>query len=106
MNDLVRCKKCGKVFLAVSLDFATHEVEKFNSYFDTLTDEQKKEYYGNNKSSLEDYTICFYCGNSYVDFAEFNNEVNINGCTINPILHFDEVVTEGVNEGVSEVADD
>lgn len=64
----VTCFACGWVMVAYSRAQAEQEVAEFNRYFDTLTESQRIDYYGNKKSSIKRYEQCFACGGSYQNF--------------------------------------
>lgn len=108
------CKNCGWIHFGMSRENCELEVQNFNDYFNTLSDEDKLKYYGGfvrnekgdlvpnsdisaiKKSSIETYQKCFNCGGSYKDFrAATLVELNkIDGSTIQPIMIFEEIKSE------------
>ncbi len=91
LNSLrdVTCNSCGWVYVAVSLDYATDQITKFNKFFSTLPKEVQINLYGGNGASLKEYLHC-WCGNSYKNFRDFKPGDCPDGCTIGPILDRDE----------------
>lgn len=87
----VTCTACKWVHFSRSLAAVTDEVNRFNQYFDTL-DDKTKGYFGGKPSSIKHYLYCHRCGGSYTKFRPSTNEEIPNGSTINPILHYDEVL--------------
>jgi hypothetical protein len=51
--------------VAYSRAQAEKEVNDFNRYFDTLTEQQRYDNYGNTRASITRYEHCFSCGVSY-----------------------------------------
>ena len=83
----VTCIKCGHVHFAVTREFAENHVIKFNDYYDGLTPYQQHANYGGKKSSIQDYSRCFACGND--DLSAFRPSVDGDcpiGCTTQPII--------------------
>jgi protein-arginine kinase activator protein McsA len=93
--EFVTCNKCGWVHMGTSLEFAKKEIESFNKYYDTLTPEKQEFNYGSKRASLEkSWLKCNTCGNTYKNFrVSKDNDCPI-GCTISPILHFSEDISE------------
>jgi len=85
-NDLVTCKKCGRVHFTVSLDYATKQVQQFNEYYNTLTVEQQQMYYNGKLSTIDSYFKCIACGNDFKNFRPFQEGDCPDGVTINSIL--------------------
>lgn len=84
------CNHCKWVHFSRTLEQVTTEVDKFNAYYDTL-DDKTKSYFGR-KSSVKNYIRCHRCGESYKQFRVAEDSEVPNGSTINPILHFSEVL--------------
>lgn len=90
-QELVTCNKCKWVYMGVSAQFALHAVSSFNEFYETLADDKKELYYNNKKASIDTYLSCG-CGNNYKNFRKTMDREVPNGSTINPILHYDEVL--------------
>ena len=99
----VTCKKCGWVHFSMSRAEAQENVDSFNRYFDSLPYETQKANYGGitfvddkpvygepRKSSIESYERCFNCRGPYTNFRPSVDGDCPNGCTIQPIIHFEE----------------
>lgn len=84
--DYVECKKCTYVHFQVSRKYAEEEVQRFNSYYDSLPSKAKKMFAG--RSSVKNYETCMLCGSSYRHFRPMKEEryKEIYGHTINPII--------------------
>lgn len=85
---LVKCKKCNWVYFGVTKKFAQDGIDTFNEFYDNADDEVKSHY--NGKSSMSDYDTCYRCGNDYKNFEEAKNGDVPSGCTISPMIFFDE----------------
>lgn len=83
MSNLASCPKCHWVYFTVTRAEAESSVKQFNEYYDTLTPELQKAFYGNQNSSIKDYEECG-CGASYKDFTD--NTIELYGVTLNPII--------------------
>lgn len=88
-KDLVTCNGCNWVSFRVSRLKAEEEVVRFVDYYNTLTEEQKYDYYDGRVSSISDYERCFSCGGSYKNFRPAKITDCPDGCTINPIIQED-----------------
>ncbi len=86
--NLVTCNACGWVHFSYTRKQAEQEVEDFNNYFDTLTSQQQQDNYGGRRSSINRYETCDRCGGSYTNFRPFRQNDCPDGCTITPIIHF------------------
>ena len=82
------CNKCNWISFGIPRATCLDEIERFNTYFETLTPEQQQEYYGGKKSSIENYNKCHKCGGSHTDFRPTTEAeaAKIFGSTTNPIL--------------------
>jgi rubredoxin len=80
------CINCGWVHKEVSLEYAENEVARFNEYYDILTPKEQQDYYGGHRSSMDRYTRCFSCGESYKNFRDYREGDCPVGVTIGPIL--------------------
>lgn len=78
------CKKCGWVYMGVTLAHAEREVASFNEYYDR-SDQKTRDMFGDRKSHIDDYKRC-RCGNIYTNFRDAVAGDCPDGCTINPIL--------------------
>ena len=85
-STLRTCRKCGWVASGVSRAFAQAGVDKFNSYFDSLTTKQQSDYYGGKSASIRDYEHCGRCGGLFTNFRPFRAGDCPDGCTLNPII--------------------
>jgi hypothetical protein len=87
--NLVTCKKCGWVYFSYTWEDCIMSIEKFNSYYYSLPNENRTMFSG--PSSIENYKTCG-CGNSYKNFRDYDKKIDadINGHTISPILHYNE----------------
>lgn len=83
MSDLCTCTKCGTVHMAYTREQAEISVENFNRYYDTLTPELQKEYYGGKGASVLDYQQC-WCGSK--NFRAFKEGDCPEGVTIGPVI--------------------
>lgn len=81
----VKCRKCGWVHFERSLADVSNEIVRFNNWFYQQPD-KVREMYGGKPSSLEGYTCCFRCDNSYKDFVDADEGDVPYGSTIQPIL--------------------
>lgn len=93
-SNLVTCLGCGRVYMGVSMRYAIDEVSRFNQYFDSLSLQERINYYGNKKSSINNYLICYFCGNHCTNFRDSLPGDCSLGSTINPILDFREFKNE------------
>ena len=81
------CGRCGWHHFGVSIEYAEAEIAKFNAFYDTLTPQDQKDWYGGKKSSLSNYDSCMRCGNSYLNFHDELPQDEIgDGHTISPII--------------------
>lgn len=92
MNNrgLVTCR-CGWVSMGVTLDYAQSAVKEFNDYYQTQPAEVQAHFGG--PATLKQYLGC-WCGASFRDGRPFTEGDCPDGCTIGPMLHFDEVYNE------------
>jgi hypothetical protein len=76
------------VHFAVSREFAEAEVIKFNEYFNTLSEVDRKLYYGNRPASIALYDRCDKCGEDYKNFKATPKQQAeaVRGSTIGPII--------------------
>lgn len=81
----VTCTKCGWVHFAVTRAFAEAEVERFNTYFATLTKEEQDLYYSGEGSSIKSYEHCNLCSGK--DFRPSQPDDCPDGCTIGPVIY-------------------
>lgn len=84
------CDKCGWAHLGFTKDAIEESAEEFMQYYDRLSEEQRKNYYGSeviSKSNIiSSQEICFNCGESYKNFhAEVPEDKIPGGCTIQGI---------------------
>jgi hypothetical protein len=86
----VTCKNCGWVHMAYSRAMAEDQVANFNRYFYSLSTEQQEENYGGHPSDIAHYEHCQRCHGSYRHFRLSLAGDCPDGCTISPVLHFDE----------------
>lgn len=89
--DYVTCKKCLWIYFRVSYDHAEKEMNDFNRFFYSQTDEVKA-LYGSKPSWMLNYDHCGRCGNSYKNFRRALKKEIPNGSTISGILDFKEKV--------------
>jgi hypothetical protein len=85
--SLRTCNVCGWVHFGVSSEYVENETAKMLTYFATLAEEKREDYYGSKNPSPHDYEHCFRCGGSYENFRDSLPTDCPVGCTINPILH-------------------
>jgi uncharacterized OB-fold protein len=83
---MVTCKNCGWVHFPLTREEAIEEVEKFNKYFDSLTEQKQKYYYNGRKSDISHYEKCFNCGGDYTNFRLSIDGDCPDGVTIQPII--------------------
>lgn len=81
MNE-VTCLTCGWVSFGVSKEYAEAEVDKFNKWFDTQSEETQSMFSGH--SSVENYR-CLICGG--VKFRPYIPGDCPDGCTLNPVIY-------------------
>lgn len=81
----VKCRKCGWVHFERSLTEVSNEIVNFNNWFYQQT-EAVREMYGGKPSSLDGYTACFRCNNTFRDFEDAEDGDVPYGSTIQPIL--------------------
>ncbi len=65
---LFKCAACGWVYFDISELDATQEVNEFNGYFGSLTEEEQHRRYGGRSVSIERYKRCSRCGNPSENF--------------------------------------
>lgn len=87
----VTCPKCRRVHFGVSLSYANAEVDRFNKYYRTLDRQTQLDNYGGKPATLKSYLFCG-CGTSYKMCRESKDGDCPSGVTINPILHYSEVI--------------
>jgi protein-arginine kinase activator protein McsA len=85
------CDKCGWAHFGLTKDAIEKSAVEFMQYYDQLSEEQRKSYYGINPITKEDFNnrtkICFNCGGSYKNFhIETPADKIPDGCTIQGIL--------------------
>ncbi len=81
----LRCKKCNWLHFGVSETKAIQDVQKFNEYYNKLSDEEKKAY--NGILDIETYKKCFKCRTSYENMKIDIMKPEENGSTIQPIIY-------------------
>ncbi len=84
----VVCSHCGWVHFSVSLAYAEEQIQAFDRYYQTLSQQAQSEYYGNKKATLKEYTDCNLCGQSGLT-ARLATQKEINqvaGCTLGPLV--------------------
>lgn len=84
------CNKCGWVHFSYTRKEAQDEVDKFNEFFNTLSEEKQKSYYNGIGASIKSYEHCFRCGASYTEQRIALKEELPLGSTIQPIILFSE----------------
>lgn len=82
----VTCDKCKWVHFQVSRTYVAEHNAVMDTYFATLSPEEKKEMYGSENPGHHDYEHCFFCAGSYKDFHDSTPEEIPYGSTIGPIL--------------------
>lgn len=119
-NTYLKCKSCGWICFGLTKQNCEESVQKFNNYFDTLSDADKLTYYGGfkkerdekgnlvketdlskvKKASIENYQQCFNCGGSYQNFRPATEEElnKIFGSTIQPIMIFEPEKIKNIDE--------
>ena len=83
------CNRCGWVHFAVTREFAKTEAAKFMTYYAELSEQEQKDFYGENttyKSVLSRYERCFFCGQTDGDFRKSKDKDCPRGCTIQPTI--------------------
>lgn len=90
LSGAVTCGKCGWVHFSVTRKYAEEAVESFNRYFLNCTPEQK-EHFGGKGANLAPYLSCMLCGSPHTEFRDSKDGDCPDGCTLNPILHYNEV---------------
>lgn len=90
-RPLVTCNQCNYVMFAVTLEYARQEVSDFNRYFWGLEEQKRVDYYGGKPSTIKNYVKCISCGGTFKNFRPAIAGDCPDGCTINPILHYNEV---------------
>lgn len=88
----VTCNNCGWVHMGVTAEYALKQVREFNEYFDKLNKTQQEDFYGGKGASLSRYLFCARCNGNYKDFRVSKPEDCPDGCTISPILDFEETL--------------
>ena len=83
---LVKCLKCGWVYMARDRDICQAEVDSFNHHFYKLDKAKQEEYYNGKCSRIENYETCFRCDNNYKNFTDAKDEDCPTGSTINGII--------------------
>jgi hypothetical protein len=81
------CLKCGTVAFGVSRSFAEQEVERFNEYFATLSQEKQHDFYGGNGATIGQYERCVFCSSPHTNFRESRHGDCPDGCTLHPIIY-------------------
>ena len=72
----------------MSLDACRKAVKDFYDWFIVQPEETQKSYGG--PATMDDYTFCFFCGNTYKNFRPAKAGDCPNGCTIQPIALDDQ----------------
>jgi hypothetical protein len=70
---------------------AQESVDRFNAYYETLTEEKKQDYYGGKSSTIANYEWC-WCGNK--EFRPFKEGDCPEGVTIGPVIYENPVGLE------------
>ena len=84
------CNNCGWIHFGVTRDFALAEVQSFKVYFNSLSIQDRENYYKNRPTRIEDYESCHRCGGTYRNFSKSKPGDCPDGCTIGPIINFNE----------------
>lgn len=84
------CNKCGWAHFGLTKDTIKESAEEFLQYYDRLSEEQRKNYYGQEVVTKERLISrqehCFNCGGSYKNFhTEVSEDKIPDGCTIQGI---------------------
>lgn len=82
----VTCNKCGWVSYEISRKDAETSIRLFNLFFDRLSEKDRKDLYGDKRTSMDDYNRCCSCGNDYHDFSDAESGDCPDGVTLGPIL--------------------
>ena len=80
------CNRCGWVHMAVTRKFAEQQVDEFNVYFDSLSDDDQQKFYRGRCASMSEYERCLFCGQTDQDFREAVDDDCPVGCTIQPTI--------------------
>jgi len=72
--------------MAVTRKFAEDQVTEFNTFYASLTPEEKTQFYSGSCSSIKSYERCFFCGQTEGDFREAKDGDCPTGCTIQPTI--------------------
>lgn len=83
--QLVTCLDDGWVSFVITKSEALSHVRKFNKYFRSLSKKKQREYYRGTKCSLKDYA-CLVCGGRKFRLYDERIDVDVDGCTINPVI--------------------
>lgn len=92
MKNVV-CNKCGWVHFEVDSGYVLDWKKQWVKYYDSLSSKQKADSgLSGGPPSAEEYLTCFNCGGSYVNFRDYNPDVDqLQGTyTIQPILSRNE----------------
>lgn len=84
---LCTCERCGWVYMGVTREYAQDEVQRFNDYFATLS-EEIREMFGDKPSDIANYEGCRICRNN--KFRPFKEGDCPDGCTIGPVIYEQE----------------
>lgn len=86
----VKCTRCGCVHYLMSREEAEADIDDFNSYYETLSAEDKLKNYRNTPSSMASYKRCRRCGISIDEddnnFVLGGEDTVPKGCTIQPLV--------------------
>lgn len=63
----LECGHCKWIAEAVSRAFAIAQIDEFNTFFVTLSEEERNEYYQNRRAGLHLYDTCMKCGASHTE---------------------------------------
>lgn len=82
---LVTCNSCGWVHMGLTRAEVEREVTRFNVFYDNAPLTVQKNF-GNRRSHIDHYTLCFRCGGPYINFSMTKEGTCLRGSTIQPIL--------------------
>ncbi len=88
------CKGCGWVYFGVSRRFAIEQTHSFAEYYNSLTEYQRKQWYGGRQISLlRNYARC-RCGRPNTQFRDSTAaEIQrVYGCTVSSMIYPEEKV--------------
>lgn len=95
MSLFTTCCKCGWVHLQLSLDAVHKHMDRFNFWFNNLSDNGKIQARAKGylkPSEFADFTRCRFCNGPYTNFRDFAPGDVQTGTTIGSILSRDVVI--------------